>query len=142
MAREIVNNGWTDEFFLNNLCRFTTGKKVVSFNDYKEFLQQFTLEEVEKLSRVPAANIKEAARLFATQGPTMSFWTMGLNQRTRGVWANNLVHNLHLITGQICKEGADSFSLTGQPNACGGVRETGSLCHLLPGTRPVKSAKV
>jgi nitrate reductase NapA len=139
MAREIVNNGWTDNFFVKNLCRFTTGKEVVGFDAYKDFLQQFTLEEVEKLSRVPAANIKEAARLFATRGPTMSFWTMGLNQRTRGVWANNLVHNLHLITGQICKEGADSFSLTGQPNACGGVRETGSLCHLLPGTRPVKS---
>ena len=30
-----------------------------------------------------------------------------------------------------------STSLTGQPNACGGVRETGSLAHLLPGCRPV-----
>ncbi|MBM3301619.1 MAG: molybdopterin-dependent oxidoreductase, partial [Deltaproteobacteria bacterium] len=88
----------------------------------------------------PAANIREAARLFGTQGPTMSLWTMGLNQRTRGVWANNLVHNLHLITGNICKEGADSFSLTGQPNACGGVREVGALCHLLPGTRLVADA--
>jgi nitrate reductase NapA len=142
MAREIINNGWIDNFFIKNLCRFSTGKQVVDFNAYKNFLQQFTLEAVEKLSRVPAANIKEAARLFATQGPTLSFWTMGLNQRTRGVWANNLVHNLHLITGNICKEGADSFSLTGQPNACGGVRETGSLCHLLPGTRPVKSKAV
>jgi nitrate reductase NapA len=65
---------------------------------------------------------------------------MGLNQRTRGVWANNLIHNLHLISGNICKEGADSFSITGQPNACGGVRETGSLCQLLPGTRSVTDA--
>jgi len=142
MAREIVKNGWTDKFFVDNLCRFTTGKQVVGFEGYKDFLEQFTPEAAEKLTRVPAANIREAARLFATQGPTMSLWTMGLNQRTRGVWANNLVHNLHLITGNICKDGADSFSLTGQPNACGGVRETGSLCHLLPGTRPVKSAAV
>jgi len=65
---------------------------------------------------------------------------MGLNQRTRGVWANNLIHNLHLITGQLGYPGADSFSLTGQPNACGGVRETGALCHLLPGTKPVANA--
>lgn len=137
MAREIIKNGWTDKWFIENLCRFTTGQQVVDFQAYAQFVDQFTPESVEKLTRCPAANIREAARLFGTMGPTMSLWTMGLNQRTRGVWANNLIHNLHLITGNICKEGADSFSLTGQPNACGGVRETGSLCHLLPGTRPV-----
>ncbi len=142
MAREILKNNWVDQFFVKNLCRFTTGDKEVDLKGYADFLEQFTPEKVEKLTRVPAANIQEAARLFATQGPTMSLWTMGLNQRTRGVWANNLVHNLHLITGNICKDGADSFSLTGQPNACGGVRETGSLCHLLPGTRPVANPKV
>ncbi len=142
MAREIVKNGWVDSYYVDNLCRFTTGKEVVDFKAYKKFLEQFTPEKVEKLTRVPAANLREAARMFGSEGPTLSLWTMGLNQRTRGVWANNLVHNLHLITGNICKEGADPFSLTGQPNACGGVRETGSLCHLLPGTRPVKSPKV
>ena len=137
MAREIIKNNWIDKWFVENLCRFNTGTEVKDFQTYAQFLEQFTPEAVEKITRCPAANIKEAARLFGTQGPTMSLWTMGLNQRTRGVWANNLIHNLHLITGNICKEGADSFSLTGQPNACGGVRETGSLCHLLPGTRPV-----
>jgi nitrate reductase NapA len=142
MAREIIKNGWIDQRFVDHLCRFTTGKEVVGFQGYKEFLEQFTPEKVEKLTRCPAANIIEAARMFGNKGPTMSLWTMGLNQRTRGVWANNLVHNLHLITGNICKEGADSFSLTGQPNACGGVRETGTLCHLLPGTRPVAKAEV
>jgi nitrate reductase NapA len=137
MAREIVKNGWTDKWYIDNLCRFTTGTQDVDYQAYVQFLEQFTPEMVEKLTRCPAANIREAARLFGTHGPTMSLWTMGLNQRTRGVWANNLIHNLHLITGNICKEGADSFSITGQPNACGGVRETGSLSHLLPGTRPV-----
>lgn len=140
MAREIVKNGWTDQFFIDNLCRFNTGSEVVAFKAYADFLEQFTPEAVEKITRCPAANIKEAARLFGAHGPSMSLWTMGLNQRTRGVWANNLIHNLHLISGNICKEGADSFSITGQPNACGGVRETGSLCQLLPGTRAVTDA--
>ncbi|MFH0822339.1 MAG: nitrate reductase [Pseudomonadota bacterium] len=149
MAREIVKNNWTDKFFVDNLCRFVTqvkeGDKVldkeVDFKGYASFLEEFTPEKVEKITRVPAGNIIEAARLFATQGPTLSLWTMGLNQRIRGVWANNLVHNLHLISGQMCKDGADSFSLTGQPNACGGVRETGSLSHLLPGTRLIANPK-
>jgi nitrate reductase NapA len=66
---------------------------------------------------------------------------MGLNQRTRGVWANNLVHNLHLLTGQICRPGATPFSLTGQPNACGGVRDGGLLAHLLPYGRLVINEK-
>jgi nitrate reductase (cytochrome) len=64
---------------------------------------------------------------------TMSLWTMGLNQNTQGVSLNNMVNGLHLITGQIGKPGATPFSLTGQPNACGGVRDTGSLAHALPG---------
>jgi nitrate reductase NapA len=62
---------------------------------------------------------------------------MGVNQRVAGVFLNNLIHNLHLLTGKIGKPGCDSFSLTGQPNACGGVREGGGLCHLLPGHRAV-----
>ncbi len=140
MARELIKNNWTDVWYINNLCRFSTGAQDVDFKAYVDFLEQFTPEAVEKITRCPAGNIKEAARLFGSHGPTMSLWTMGLNQRTRGVWANNLIHNLHLISGNICKEGADSFSITGQPNACGGVRETGSLCQLLPGTRSVTDA--
>ena len=35
----------------------------------------------------------------------MSFWTMGFNQHTRGVWANNMVYNLHLLTGKIAEPG-------------------------------------
>jgi len=76
--------------------------------------------------------------MFAEASATTSFWCMGLNQRIRGVWANNLVSNLHLLTGHIGKTGASPFSLTGQPNACGGVRDTGSLCHLLPAGRLIK----
>jgi nitrate reductase NapA len=55
-----------------------------------------------------------------------------MNQHTRGTWINNLVYNIHLLTGQICKPGATPLSLTGQPAACGTVREVGTLCHRLP----------
>ena len=142
MANEIIKNKWADSTFVNTNTRITDGKKTYDLAKYAEHVSQFTPEVAEKISRCPAENIKKAAEWFAKSGASMSFWTMGLNQRTRGVWANNLVHNLHLLTGNIGKPGADSFSITGQPNACGGVRETGSLCHLLPGTRPVKSKAV
>ncbi len=139
MAKYILDNNLHDEKFILENTRITNGKDVTDIAGYKEFLKDFTPEKVEKLTRCPAENIKKAAEWFAKSGASMSLWTMGLNQRTRGVWANNLIHNLHLITGQLFKPGADSFSLTGQPNACGGVRETGSLCHLLPGTKPVNN---
>ena len=54
----------------------------------------------------------------------LTFYCMGLNQSTVGMWKNNSLINLHLLTGQIGKPGAGPFSLTGQPNAMGG-REVG-----------------
>src|SRR5262249_25458043 len=54
-----------------------------------------------------------------------------------GMWKNNSLINLHLLTGQIGKPGAGPFSLTGQPNAMGG-REAGLLAHQLPGYRTVE----
>ncbi|MFO1077628.1 MAG: nitrate reductase [Planctomycetota bacterium] len=141
MAQVILADNKHDAAFVDKNVQFKTmvdGKpQSVDFAAYKKFLDDnFTPERAETISGVPAAKIREAARLFAI-GPTMSLWTMGLNQRTTGVWANNLMHNLHLITGQIGKPGMTPFSLTGQPNACGGVRDTGSLCHILPYGRDV-----
>ena len=141
MAKVIMDNNWHDEKFMTENARITNGKETFDIEGYKEFIKDFTPEKVEKITRCPADNIRKAAEWFANSGASMSLWTMGLNQRTRGVWANNLIHNLHLITGNLFKPGADSFSLTGQPNACGGVRETGTLCHLLPGTKPVANDK-
>ena len=57
---------------------------------------------------------------------------MGFNQHTRGVWANNLVYNIHLLTGKISTPGNSPFSFTGQPSACGTAREVGTFTHKLP----------
>jgi nitrate reductase NapA len=78
--------------------------------------------------------------MFGKSKATMSLWTMGLNQRVWGTWINNLMYNLHLITGKICKPGNTALSMTGQPNACGGAREQGMLSHLLPAHRVIKKA--
>jgi len=144
MAHVIVREGLVDKDFID---KHTAVKgvnadgdvEVREWEDYVAFLDEFTPEAVAESTGIKAADIERAAKMFA-EGPTMSLWTMGLNQRSRGVWANNLVHNLHLITGNIGKPGATPFSLTGQPNACGGVRDTGSLAHLLPYGRGVGNA--
>ena len=144
MAQVILSEGLHDAEFVGKNCQFkqvVDGKPAsVDIDQYAAFLADWTPERAEETCGVPADQIRQSARIFAA-GPTMSFWTMGLNQRIKGVWANNLMHNLHLLTGQIGKPGATSFSLTGQPNACGGVRDTGSLCHILPYGRVVKKAE-
>ena len=70
---------------------------------------------------------------------------MGVNQHTRGTWMNNLITDLHLVTGKISRPGNNPFSLTGQPSACGTVREVGTLCNRLPAdmvvTNPEHRAK-
>ena len=144
MAYVIIKENLYNKDFIDANVQFKAvkdGKPTsVSFDEYRQFLDQFSPQKAEAIAGVPVAKTEEAARIFA-RGPTTSFWTMGLNQRTTGVWANNLVHNLHLLTGQIGKPGATPFSLTGQPNACGGDRDTGSLCHILPYGRVVKNAE-
>lgn len=71
----------------------------------------------------------------------MSFWTMGFNQHTRGVWANNMIYNIHLLTGKISEPGNSPFSLTGQPSACGTAREVGTFSHRLPADMAVTNPK-
>lgn len=126
-GKENIGYGLEDKF------KFTDEPKSISFEDYKAFLKTYTPEYVAKLSGVPAKTIVELAHLYADKSRKVnSLWTMGFNQHTRGTWANNLVYNLHLLTGKICRPGENPMSLTGQPSACGTTREVGTFTHRLP----------
>ena len=104
-----------------------------SFDEYAKFVSEYTADKVSKLSGVPVKQLEDLAKLYADpKVKVMSLWTMGFNQHTRGTWANNLVYNLHLLTGKISEPGNSPFSLTGQPSACGTAREVGTFAHRLP----------
>ena len=150
ICHEIVKNGWVNQDFVDKHTSFHKGKtnigygtedgfkfkdkgETVSFDDYKTFLEEYTPEDAEKISGVSAEDIKYLAALYGDPDKKVtSFWTMGMNQHTRGTWMNNLVYNIHLLTGKISSPGNSPFSLTGQPSACGTVREVGTLTHKLP----------
>ncbi|MCS6997138.1 MAG: molybdopterin-dependent oxidoreductase [Casimicrobiaceae bacterium] len=85
---------------------------------------------------VPEEKILAFAALWRDAGAVLSLYCQGLNQAANGSDKNLALINLHLATGQIGREGAGPFSLTGQPNAMGG-REVGGLASLLPGHREV-----
>ena len=111
-----------------------TGKsEAITFDEYKKFVSEYTAEKVSKLSGVSVKDLNTLAELYADpKVKVVSFWTMGFNQHTRGTWANNLVYNIHLLTGKISEPGNSPFSLTGQPSACGTAREVGTFAHRLP----------
>ncbi|MCG6967778.1 MAG: nitrate reductase catalytic subunit NapA [Chromatiaceae bacterium] len=105
----------------------------IDFEQYKKDLEPYTAEYVSELSGVPVDQLERLAKLYADPNKKIvSYWTMGFNQHTRGVWVNGLMYNVHLLTGKISEPGNGPFSLTGQPSACGTAREVGTFAHRLP----------
>lgn len=114
----------------------------IDFDAFAKFVADYDVESVSKLSGVPEDQLIALAELYANpETNVVSYWTMGFNQHTRGVWCNNLVYNIHLLTGKISKPGCGPFSLTGQPSACGTAREVGTFAHRLPADMVVANPK-
>jgi nitrate reductase (cytochrome) len=147
---EIIRNKWVNQRFVREHCVFKKGKTNIgygtedhfAFSDedkdipmeaFKTFLEDYTPQKVEKLTGVSARDIMYLASLYGNPNlKVMSLWCMGVNQHTRGTWMNNLIYNIHLLTGKISTPGNSPFSLTGQPSACGTAREVGTFTHGLP----------
>ncbi len=118
------------------------GSKPIGFKEFAAFVKKYDADYVSKLSGVSKDNLKKLAELYADPKiKVMSLWTMGVNQHTRGVWANNMIYNVHLLTGKISTPGNSPFSLTGQPSACGTAREVGTFAHRLPADMVVNNPK-
>lgn len=149
IAHLLLRNGTYDKSFVNKHLAFKMDSdpmslhgKSIDFAEYKRQLEPYTPEYVERVSGVSAANIRMLAGLYANKKLRItSLWCMGMNQHTRGTAINSLLHGLHLLSGHFGKPGDAPTSLTGQPSACGTVREVGTLAHALPGGRVVFNAE-
>ena len=70
------------------------------FEEYKAIVAEYTLEKAHEISGVPKDQLEALAKLYADPNKKIvSYWTMGFNQHTRGVWVNHLMYNVHLLTG-------------------------------------------
>ncbi len=129
-----IHRGKTDiGYGLEDGFSFSDEATPASFEELVEFLADYTPEAVAELSGISAKDIRYLASLYGDPNRNVvSFWCMGVNQHTRGTWMNNLIYNIHLLVGKISRPGNSPFSLTGQPSACGTVREVGTLTHKLP----------
>jgi len=114
---------------------------LVTFEEFKKGLEPYTLDFVAPLAKgdpdEPLEAFKAKLKLLADEycdagRKTVSYWTMGFNQHTRGTWVNEQAYMVHLLLGKQAKPGNGAFSLTGQPSACGTAREVGTFSHRLP----------
>ncbi len=150
ICHEIVARNWVNRDFVARHVAFKKGKtgigyglgEALSFTDevadatweeYVRFLDQYTPERVAGISGLSASEIRWLASLYGDPSrKVMSLWCAGVNQHTRGTWLNNLLYNIHLLVGKVASPGNSPFSLSGQPSACGTVREVGTLTERLP----------
>ncbi|MCA9154670.1 MAG: molybdopterin-dependent oxidoreductase, partial [Planctomycetales bacterium] len=104
-----------------------------SLDDMRQFLAEYTPERVCEISGISEKQLRLLADMYGDRDRnTVSLWCMGVNQHVRGTWMNNLINDLHLLTGKISRPGNNPLSLTGQPSACGTAREVGTLSNRLP----------
>jgi nitrate reductase NapA len=142
MAHVIVADGLAARSFVDeHVAIVGADGGALDWAGLQAFLADYAPERVEDRLGVARDDIRALAHQFATSSASMSMWTMGLNQRVDGVALNTTMSALHLLTAQIGRPGATPMSLTGQANACGGVRDTGSLSHALPHGRLVANAE-
>ncbi len=111
LANVLIEKGWIDEDYINN---YTEG-----FEDFKEHVKKYTLEDVEERTGISKMRVLELAKIIH-EGKRVSFWwTMGVNQSYEAVRTAQAIINLALITGNMGREGTGANSLTGQCNAMG-----------------------
>jgi assimilatory nitrate reductase catalytic subunit len=77
-----------------------------------------------------AEDVEQFFDWFRETERTVTVYSQGVNQSSRGTDKVNAIINCHLLTGRIGRPGMGPLSFTGQPNAMGG-REVGGLANML-----------
>ncbi|MEA2029190.1 MAG: nitrate reductase [Campylobacterota bacterium] len=122
----IMEQGWEDEKFIHER---TSGYKAFR----KHIFENYPPQEVANITGIDVKTLYEVARIYGGANKALSAWTMGVNQSSIGTDTVSSINNLALITGNLGREGASPFSITGQCNAMG-TREFG-FTSSIPGYR-------
>jgi formate dehydrogenase major subunit len=132
IAHVIVTEGLADEDFIRTRCDWT------EFADYAEFVSdpRHAPEATELLTGVPAAELRAAARLFATGGNGAIYYGLGVTEHSQGSTTVMAIANLAMMTGNLGRPGVGVNPLRGQNNVQGAC-DMGSFPHELPGYRHV-----
>ncbi|MGH1458007.1 MAG: formate dehydrogenase subunit alpha [Paracoccaceae bacterium] len=137
MAHVIVTEGLADEEYIRDRCDWE------EYCEYAEFAAdpRHSPEATEMLTGVAAAELRTAARLFATGGNGAIYYGLGVTEHSQGSTTVIGIANLAMLTGNIGRKGVGVNPLRGQNNVQGSC-DMGSFPHELPGYRHVKNPDV
>lgn len=110
-------------------------KRLEDQTSYFEFVKDYSPERVSEICGVPADLIRKAARLYASQKPSMCVHGLGMTEHTQGSESVMSLINLALLTGNIGKPGTGVNPLRGQNNVQGSAHmgcEPGNLTGFVP----------
>ncbi|MBT9555186.1 MAG: formate dehydrogenase subunit alpha [Myxococcales bacterium] len=133
MAHVIVTEGLLNEAFVRERCEIDT------FEAWARFVADPSQspEAVEAATGVPAAQVREAARLYATPGTNGAiYYGLGVTEHSQGSTAVMAIANLAMATGNLGRPGVGVNPLRGQNNVQGAC-DMGSFPHELAGYRHV-----
>ncbi len=102
------------------------------FDELKKIIDKYPLDYVEKITGVPAADIKKAARLYASSKKASIIYAMGITQHTTGTDNVLTLANLALLTGHVGFPHTGINPLRGQNNVQGAC-DMGALPNVLSG---------
>lgn len=133
MMRVIVDERLLDSAFIEERCE--------EFDAFRESLKNFDRDFVEKITGVPADQIAEAARMYATNSPASVLYTMGITQHSHGTDNVMAIADLAMLTGNIGKPGNGVNPLRGQNNVQGAC-DMGALPNVYPGYQAVSAPAI
>jgi formate dehydrogenase major subunit len=137
LAHVIVTEGLAREDFVRARC------EVPEYEKWKSFIVQprNSPEALESETGVPAADVREAARIYAGGGNGAIYYGLGVTEHSQGSTTVIGIANLAMLTGNIGREGVGVNPLRGQNNVQGSC-DMGSFPHELPGYRHISDPAV
>jgi formate dehydrogenase major subunit len=132
IAHVIVTEGLIDEDYVRERC------DLADFEVWARFVaeERNSPEASEQYTGVPAADLRAAARLYATGGNGAIFYGLGVTEHSQGSTMVMGMANIAMATGNIGREGVGVNPLRGQNNVQGSC-DMGSFPHEFTGYRHV-----
>jgi len=128
MMYTILEEGLEDKEFI--------ATRTEGFDELREVVMRYRPEDVAGLCGVPAEDIRQAARIYATTDKAGIFYTLGITEHTCGTDNVRSIANLAMLTGHVGRESTGVNPLRGQNNVQGAC-DMGALPNYYPGYQRV-----
>lgn len=115
-------------------------KHVEGFDEFKKTVEKYTPEYAEKITGIPAEQVREAMRIYAAAPSATILWGMGVTQWGQGVDNVRTLTSLALLTGNLGRPHTGVAPVRGQNNVQGAC-DMGALIDTLPGYQYVNDPK-